>query len=167
MYTFVEGTAGAIMTPEYLRLCAGTPVKDGLMAVRTSGLDSDAMYTIYITDLTNRLLGALELRTLLFANEDTLVETLMDPCVHSATVSDDQRDAATLVRKYDLMSLPVIDENGMLIGAIDVNSIVDVIEEEDTEDFEKMSALVPNENTYKTISHGIRCFARIHALEFL
>lgn len=167
MYTFLEGTAGAIMTPEYLRLYAGTPVGDGLMVVRASGLDSDAMYTIYITDLSNHLLGAIELRTLLFSNEDILVETLMDPCVHSATILDDQRDAAVLVRKYDLMSLPVTDENGILVGAIDVNSIVDVIEEEDTEDFEKMAALVPSDDTYKNSSAWILAKHRIPWLMIL
>ena len=147
-----ENTAGAIMTPEFVRLRAGTRVSEAIRAVRASGLDSDALYTLFITDQEGRLKGTLEMRTLLAAPGDEAVEALMDTAFTAVTMDADQQEAAHLVRKYDLISLPVTDREGRLVGAIGVNSIVDVIEEEDTEDFERMAALVPGEGGYKTSS---------------
>ena len=128
-----ENTAGAIMTPEFVRLRAGTRTGEAIRAVRASGLDSDALYTLFITDQDGRLLGTLEMRTLLAAPGDEPVEALMDTSFTAVAMDADQQEAARLVRKYDLISLPVTDREGRLVGAIGVNSIVDVIEEEDTE----------------------------------
>lgn len=152
MLRIVENTAGAIMTPEFVRLRADMRAGDALRAIRASGLDSDALYTIYVVDGADRLLGVLELRALLFAPEEATLETLMDTAFQSVNAMDDQQHAAALVRKYDLLSLPVTDDEGRLVGAIGVGSIVDVIEEEDTEDFERMAALVPAEDGYATAS---------------
>lgn len=147
-----ENTAGAIMTPEFVRLRAGTRTGEAIRAVRASGLDSDALYTLFITDGDGRLLGTLEMRTLLAAPGDEPVEALMDTAFTAVAMDADQQEAARLVRKYDLISLPVTDREGRLVGAIGVNSIVDVIEEEDTEDFERMAALVPSEDGYAASS---------------
>ena len=143
-----ENTAGAIMTPEFVRLREGTRVSEAIRAVRASGLDSDALYTLFITDQEGRLKGTLEMRTLLAAPGDEAVEALMDTAFTAVTMDEDQQEAAHLVRKYDLISLPVTDREGRLVGAIGVNSIVDVIEEENTEDFEKMAAMLPSEDEY-------------------
>ena len=152
MFKILENTAGAIMTPEFVRLRADMRAGEALKAIRLSGLDSDALYTIYVTDVEGKLLGVVQMRTLLFAPEDAPLETLMDTAFYSVNVSDDQERAAMLVRKYDLLSLPVTDEAGRLVGAIGVSSIVDVIESEDTEDFERMAALLPAESGYKSSS---------------
>ncbi|NLD58608.1 MAG: magnesium transporter [Clostridiales bacterium] len=157
----IRNTAGEIMTPEFVRLSAGTTAREGLLELRASGLDSDAMYTIYVTDADDRLIGALDLKTLLFAKDDAPVESLMDANVMSVSVADDQQHAAKLVRKYDLMSLPVTDEDGLLVGAIGVNSIVDVIEEENTEDFERMAGMLPSEESYATSSAWMLAMHRI------
>ncbi len=152
MENVMENTAGAIMTPEFVRLRANMRSDDAIRAVRASGLDSDAIYTIFVTDADGRLLGTLEMRTLLAARDDATLESLMDTAFYAVKTGDDQQEAAMLVRKYDLISLPVTDESGRLVGAIGVNNIVDVIEEEDTEDFERMAALVPNEDDYAASS---------------
>ena len=152
MENVMENTAGAIMTPEFVRLRANMRSDDAIRAVRASGLDSDAIYTIFVTDADGRLLGMLEMRTLLAARDDATLESLMDTAFYAVKTGDDQQEAAMLVRKYDLISLPVTDESGRLVGAIGVNNIVDVIEEEDTEDFERMAALVPNEDDYAASS---------------
>ena len=152
MENVMENTAGAIMTPEFVRLRANMRADDAIRAVRASGLDSDAIYTIFVTDADGRLLGMLEMRTLLAARDDATLESLMDTAFYAVKTGDDQQEAAMLVRKYDLISLPVTDESGRLVGAIGVNNIVDVIEEEDTEDFERMAALVPNEDDYAASS---------------
>ena len=147
-----ENTAGAIMTPEFVRLREDTHADEAIRAVRASGLDSDALYTLFITDRDGRLLGTLELRTLLAAPGDAPLGTLMDTAFTAVTMDGDQREEARLVRKYDLISLPVTDKAGRLVGAVGVNNIVDVIEDEDTEDFERMAALVPNEDDYAASS---------------
>ena len=152
MENVMENTAGAIMTPEFVRLRANMRADDAIRAVRVSGLDSDAIYTIFVTGADGRLLGTLEMRTLLAARDDATLESLMDTAFYAVKTGDDQQEAAMLVRKYDLISLPVTDECGRLVGAIGVNNIVDVIEEEDTEDFERMAALVPNEDDYAASS---------------
>ena len=152
MENVMENTAGAIMTPEFVRLRANMRSDDAIRAVRASGLDSDAIYTIFVTDADGRLLGTLEMRTLLAARDNATLESLMDTAFYAVKTGDDQQEAAMLVRKYDLISLPVTDESGRLVGAIGVNNIVDVIEEEDTEDFERMAALVPNEDDYAASS---------------
>ena len=152
MENVMENTAGAIMTPEFVRLRANMRADDAIRAVRVSGLDSDAIYTIFVTGADGRLLGTLEMRTLLAARDDATLESLMDTAFYAVKTGDDQQEAAMLVRKYDLISLPVTDESGRLVGAIGVNNIVDVIEEEDTEDFERMAALVPNEDDYAASS---------------
>ena len=152
MENVMENTAGAIMTPEFVRLRANMRADDAIRAVRVSGLDSDAIYTIFVTDADGRLLGMLEMRTLLAARDDATLESLMDTAFYAVKTGDDQQEAAMLVRKYDLISLPVTDESGRLVGAIGVNNIVDVIEEEDTVDFERMAALVPNEDDYAASS---------------
>ncbi len=144
-----ENTAGAIMTPEFVRLREGTRAEEAIRAVRASGLDSDALYTLYIVDHLDHLLGVLELRTLLAAPGEARLGDLMDTAFTAVRMNDDQQEAARLVRKYDLLSLPVTDEQGRLVGAVGVNSIVDVIEAEDTRDFERMAALVPSEDGYK------------------
>ena len=152
MENVMENTAGAIMTPEFVRLRADMRADEAIRAVRASGLDSDAIYTIYVAGADGRLLGTLEMRTLLAAPDEAKLDSLMDTAFYAVKTDDDQQTAAMLVRKYDLISLPVTDESGRLVGAIGVNNIVDVIEEEDTEDFERMAALVPNEDDYAASS---------------
>lgn len=132
MFDFMENTAGAIMTPEYLRLRVGWNAEEALRVVRASGLDSDAIYTLYVVDEASRLVGSLDVHRLLAAEPGVAVEALM------------RREAAILVRKYDLLGLPVVDQDGVLVGAIGVNSILDVIVDEDSDDFVRMAALLPD-----------------------
>lgn len=149
---FPDNSAGALMTPEFICILTGTRARDALQIVRDAGLDSDAIYTLFVTDINRKLLGIMDIRRLLFAEGDEPVETLMQPHPQSVRIDADQQEAARLVRRYDLISLPVVDENGVLVGVIGVDSIVDVIVEENTEDFEKMNALLPSEDSYLNTS---------------
>lgn len=144
MFDFMENTAGAIMTPEYLRLRVGWNAEEALRVVRASGLDSDAIYTLYVVDEASRLVGSLDVHRLLAAEPGVAVEALMRRDAPSVRVDADRREAAILVRKYDLLGLPVVDQDGVLVGAIGVNSILDVIVDEDSDDFVRMAALLPD-----------------------
>ena len=143
-----ENSAGSIMTIEYMELHVGTTVGEAMAEIRRTGLDKETIYTLYVLDAQRKLLGTLPLRKLLLAQDEVKVETLMNQqfvCVHT---TDDQELVADTVRKYDLISIPVVDHEERMIGIITIDDIVDVIEEENTEDFEKMAAMLPSEDEY-------------------
>ena len=145
---YPENSAGSIMTIEYMELHVGTTVGEAMAEIRRTGLDKETIYTLYVLDAQRKLLGTLPLRKLLLAQDDVKVETLMNQqfvCVHT---TDDQELVADTVRKYDLISIPVVDHEERMIGIITIDDIVDVIEEENTEDFEKMAAMLPSEDEY-------------------
>ena len=145
---YPENSAGSIMTIEYMELQVGTTVGEAMAEIRRTGLDKETIYTLYVLDAQRKLLGTLPLRKLLLAQDDVKVETLMNQqfvCVHT---TDDQELVADTVRKYDLISIPVVDHEERMIGIITIDDIVDVIEEENTEDFEKMAAMLPSEDEY-------------------
>ena len=136
------------MTIEYMEFHAGVTVKQAMAEIRRTGLDKETIYTIYVMDDRRRLIGTVELRKLILAYDDTLIEDIMNTQVFSVTTMDDQEAVADMARHYDLMSVPVVDGEGRLVGIITVDDIMDVIEEENTEDFEKMAAMLPSENEY-------------------
>ena len=145
---YPENSAGSIMTIEYMELHVGTTVGEAMAEIRRTGLDKETIYTLYVLDAQRKLLGTLPLRKLLLAQDDVKVETLMNQqfvCVHT---TDDQELVADTVRKYDPISIPVVDHEERMIGIITIDDIVDVIEEENTEDFEKMAAMLPSEDEY-------------------
>ena len=145
---YPENSAGSIMTIEYMELHVGITVGEAMAEIRRTGLDKETIYTLYVLDAQRKLLGTVALRKLLLAKDDVKVETLMNQqfvCVHT---TDDQEMVADAVRKYDLISIPVVDHEERMIGIITIDDIVDVIEEENTEDFEKMAAMLPSEDEY-------------------
>ena len=145
---YPENSAGSIMTIEYMELHVGTTVGEAMAEIRRTGLDKETIYTLYVLDAQRKLLGTVALRKLLLAQDAVKVETLMNQqfvCVHT---TDDQEMVADTVRKYDLISIPEVDHEERMIGIITIDDIVDVIEEENTEDFEKMAAMLPSEDEY-------------------
>ena len=146
---YPENSAGSIMTIEYCEFHAGTTARQALDEVKRTGIDKETIYTLYVIDRGRHLLGTVALRKLILAADDAPVETLMDAsaCVSVKTL-DDQETVADTVRKYDLLSIPVVDNENRLVGIITADDIMDVIEEENTEDFEKMAALLPSDGEY-------------------
>lgn len=136
------------MTVEFVYLSKTMTAKRAMEIIRKNGLDKETIYTCYVIDDKKHLVGVLPLRTLLFADEDKLVEELMEEDVISIATLDDQEEAANLFRKYSFISLPVVDGENRLVGIITVDDIVDVIDEETTEDMEKMAALLPSDEEY-------------------
>ncbi len=145
---YPEGSAGSLMTIEYCEARPDQTVRQTIEEIKQTGIDKETVYTIYVIDAQRHLIGTVALRKLIVADDDTLIQKLMDVKVISVSTTDDQETVADTVRKYDLMSMPVVDKENRLVGIITVDDVMDVIEEENTEDFEKMAALIPSEDEY-------------------
>lgn len=147
---YAEDTAGSIMTNEMVQLHTHLTAKQAIENIRKTATDKETIYTCYCVDASRKLVGTVELKDLLLCGEETKVGDIMDEKnqLISVTTSDDQEYVADLARKYDLLSIPVTDKEGRLVGIITIDDIVDIIEQENTEDFEKMAAMHPADETY-------------------
>ena len=145
---YPEHSAGSIMTAEFTDLKQTMTVEDAIKRIRRTGEDKETIYTCYVMDDTRRLLGVVTVKDLLLASDGDLVGDILEPDVISVSTTEDQEEAAKLLAKYSLIALPVVDAENRLVGIVTVDDALDVIIEEDTEDFEKMAALVPNERPY-------------------
>ncbi len=147
---YPENSAGSVMTIEMVELHDRITVKEAINHIRATGVDKETIYTCYCIDDKRHLVGILPLRRLLLNPEDKLVREIMDDDeqIISVRTLDDQETVAALAKKYDLLSVPVVDKEGRLVGIITIDDIVDIIEEEATEDFEKMASLRPSEDEY-------------------
>lgn len=145
---YPENSAGSLMTIEYCEVTQEMSVKDALKSIKETGVDKETVYTLYMLDEQRRLIGAIPLHKALVVPEDTALSKLVDPGIISVNTMDDQEVVADTVRKYHLLSIPVVDGEGRMVGIITNDDIMDVIEEENTEDIEKMSGLAPAEEPY-------------------
>ena len=145
---YPEDSAGSIMTIEYVALKSSMTVADALDRIRQVGTDKETLYTLYVTDQARRLLGVVTARTLLLSAPDTEIGELMDKNVIYALTTTDKETVAGLFRKYDLLAIPVVDNETRLVGLITIDDAVDVMEEEATEDIAKMTAITPNDKPY-------------------
>jgi len=145
---YPEDSAGSIMNMEFLSLKKDMTVEDAFKRIRRVGGDMETINTLYVTDPTRRLLGVLSVRDLLLAESDDLIEDIMDTNVVSVTTTDDKEDVAQAMSKYDYLSMPVVDREGRLVGIVTVDDAMDVMEEEATEDIEKMAAITPTDKPY-------------------
>lgn len=145
---YPDGSVGSIMTAELIDLKKTDTAGAAIARIRRVGGDCESIYTCYVTDSQRMLEGVVSLRQLLLAADDTPVEALMDPSVITARTTDDQERAVETLMRYDFLSLPVVDKEGRLVGVVTVDDVMDVMEEEATEDFEKMAAMAPSEKPY-------------------
>lgn len=145
---YPEDSAGSVMTPEFVGLKESMTVKEAIEHIRKNGEDSETIYTCYVMDATRILYGIVSVRTLLVSKDDTLISEIMEKNVISVRTDEDQEAAANLLKKYDFMSLPVVDKENRLVGIITYDDAMDVIEEETTEDIERMGAVEPSEKPY-------------------
>lgn len=145
---YPENSAGSIMTIEFVQFHENMTVIKAMEQLKRTGLNKETIYTCYVVDARRNLIGVLPLRTLILADDDVLIRNLMEDDVICVSTLDDQEDIANIFKKYNLISLPVVDQEGRLVGIITVDDIVDVIEQENTEDIEKMSALLPSDDQY-------------------
>ena len=145
---YPENSAGSIMTAEYIGLRKTMTVEDAFSYIRKHGVDKETIYTCYVMDNKRTLEGVVTVKDLLMNPYETLIEDIMDTRVIKAQTTDDREDVVELFNKYDLTTLPVVDKEDRLVGIVTIDDAVDVMEEEATEDFEKMAAMTPSEKPY-------------------
>ncbi len=145
---YPDNSAGSIMTAEYVGLKKGMTVKQAFDYIRRHGVDKETIYTCYVMNETRYLEGVVTVRDLLMNDYETVIGDIMDTHVIKAVTTDDQEEVADCFQKYGLLNLPVVDHENRLVGIVTVDDIVDVIEQEATEDFEKMAAMSPSEKPY-------------------
>ncbi len=147
---YPEGSAGSVMTIEMVELHDRLTVAEAIKSIRRTGVDKETIYTCYVIDDKRHLVGTLPLRRLILSDEDTFLTEIMsdDEQLIYVHTTDDQEEVAAAAKKYDLLSVPVVDKENRLVGIITIDDIVDIIDEEATEDFEKMALLTPSEDEY-------------------
>lgn len=145
---YPENSAGSLMTIEYVDLHDYFTVRKALDYIRRTGIDKETVYTCYVIDDARRLVGQVSLRKLIVAPESASVRSIMEENPICATTTDDQEAVADDFRRYDLTSIAVCDKEHRLVGIITVDDIVDVIQEENTEDIKKMAAIIPSDEAY-------------------
>ena len=141
LLNYPEDCAGSLMTPDYISLQETMTVKEALEHIKKEGLDSETVYTCYVKHGGRELKGIVSLAALVTADEDTLVSDLMHTDYVYLNVYDDQEEVAEAFKKYGFLALPVVDNENRLVGIITVDDIMEIIEEETTEDIERMAAL--------------------------
>ena len=162
---YPDGSVGSIMTAELVKLKRTDTAAGAIARIRRVGEDCESIYTCYVTDEHRMLQGVVTLRQLLMAADEATVESLMEPDVIAARTTDDQEQAVETMMRYDFLALPVTDAEGRLVGVVTVDDVMDVMEEEATEDFEKMAAMAPSEKPY--LKTGVFTLARHRILWLL
>lgn len=139
--SYVEGTAGAIMSSEYATLLPNMVVADAIKMLRTEAPDTETIYFAYVLDEARKLLGVISLKQLILAQEQQNINDLMVTDVLFAKVDSDQDEVAKIIARYDLLALPIVDEKGIMVGIVTHDDAMDVAREEATEDFLKAGAV--------------------------
>ncbi len=145
---YPENSAGSIMTAEYVGLKKNMTVEQCFAYIRHHGVDSETIYTCYVMDEKRQLDGVVTVKDLLMNPYETRVGDIMDTHVIKVTTTEDQEAVVEMMNKYNLICIPVVDSEDRLVGIITVDDVMDVMEEEATEDFEKMAAMLPSEKPY-------------------
>lgn len=147
---YPENSAGSVMTNEMVELHDRLTVAEAVKSIRRNGVDKETIYTCYVIDDGRKLVGTIPLRRLLLNDDDTPLTEIMsdDEQLIFVRTMDDREEVASVAKKYDLLSVPVTDKEDRLVGIITIDDIVDIIDEEATEDMEKMALLTPSEDEY-------------------
>lgn len=145
---YPKDSAGTIMTVEYVSLKKTWSVSQCFDRIRKTALDKETIYTCYVTDEKRRLIGCVTVKDLLLHDYDVKIEDIMETDVLSAETTDDKEFVALQISKYDLNAMPVVDKENRIVGIITVDDVLDVMEQEATEDISKMAAVTPSKDTY-------------------
>ena len=145
---YPDDSAGALMTTEFVDLKRDMTVEDALKRIRRTGTDKETINVCYVVDPARKLQGIVSLRTILLSDEDDTIDEIMETHVISVSTLEDKEDVAQTFSKYNFIALPVVDKEDRLVGIITVDDAIDVMEEETTEDIEKMAAMLPTDKPY-------------------
>jgi magnesium transporter len=145
---YPEDSAGSLMTVEYVSLRKNMTVQEALTRIRRTGVDKETIYTCYVTDYNRKLLGIVTAKDLLLSEEEDLISDIMETNMIFVHTHTDKEEVAQRFSKYDLLALPVVDDEERLVGIVTIDDAIDVMEEEATEDIEKMAAIRPGDKPY-------------------
>lgn len=148
MLRYPPDCAGSIMTTEFVDLKRDMTVSDAFTHIRRTGMDKETIYTCYVIDSNRILLGLVSVKDLLLSDYQMQISDIMETDIISVKTTDDREYAAGLFEKYDFLAIPVVDNENRLVGIITVDDAIDVIQEEATEDIEKMAAITPSDKPY-------------------
>ena len=148
LLSYPDDSAGSIMTTEFVDIKKEMTVMDAIAHIRKTGVDKETIDTLYVIDSNRKLEGIVPIRKILLSDENLLIEDIMDTSFVYIYTLDDQEYVASMFKKYDYFSMPVTDSENRLVGIITIDDILDIIEEENEEDFAKMNALAPSDEEY-------------------
>lgn len=145
---YPEDSAGSMMTIEFVDLYENITVAQAITRIRNLKIDKETINTLYIKGRNRTLVGTLSIHKLLTSDDDVIIRDIMDETFICVNTFDDREKIADICRRYDLMSIPVTDKENKIVGIITIDDIIDAIDEENTEDFEKMAAMAPSQDIY-------------------
>lgn len=145
---YPENSAGSIMTAEYVDLKKYMNVREAIARIRRIGDDRETIYVCYVTSGDRTLEGVVTAKDLLLSDDEAIIEDIMDTNVIFARTGDDREEVAEKISDYDLLAIPVVDKEGRLVGIVTVDDVIDVMQEETTEDLEKMAGMTPSDKPY-------------------
>ncbi len=145
---YPEDSAGSIMTIEYVDLKKAMTVEEAFSRIRTIGVDKETIYTCYVTNPDRTLEGLVSVKDLLLASKAAVIGDIMQTHVIAASTLDDKEQVANQLQKYDFLALPVVDQENRLVGIVTFDDAMDVLQQENTEDIEKMAAITPTKKPY-------------------
>ncbi len=145
---YPEESAGSIMTIEYVDLKKEMTVKEAIAHIKKTGIDKETIDICYVIDPKRILEGILSIRTLILADEDVFIKDIMETGVISVNTHDPQEEIVSMFKKYDFFVMPVVDNENRLVGIVTIDDILDVMDQETTEDFQRMAAMQPSEKEY-------------------
>lgn len=167
LLNYPHNSAGRIMTTEYVDLRMDMTVAQALEHIRKTGPNRETIYICYIVDETKKLRGVASLKNIILANPDQLIRDIMNENVFYIHTTDDQEKAVQVVQKYDILAVPVVDNEDRLVGIVTVDDVLDVVQEEVTEDFQRMAGIQTTEEEYFRVGFSKRVINRVSWLVIL
>ena len=160
---YPDDSAGSIMTTEFILLRPDMTAEQSIKRIRRTGVDKETIYICYVTDENSKLIGITSVKDLLLSEDDSLVADLMEENVIAVNTLDDQEKVAQMFSNYNYLALPVVDTENRLVGIVTIDDAIDVIQEEATEDIEKMAAVMPSDKPVRYLSEAYSLASHTYA----
>jgi len=148
LLNYPDDSAGSIMTTEFIDLKENMTVEQAFEKIKKIGLEKETVYNCYVLTVDRKLIGIIDIKQLLIAERTDLIKNIMETNVKTISTLEDKEEVAKMFNKYNFAAMPVVDKENRLVGIITIDDAIDVMQDEATEDFEKMAAITPNEETY-------------------